>query len=225
MSAKFSKPFREKIGLYIYFRLSFFSNIIQLWSYYFAGGLPPEYRKRTFIKRLVKVIEFENAIESGTYFGNTTKILCKYVNKVFSIEIVEYLYKFTLSRNIPATLILGDSKIVINQLLPKISGPTLFFLDAHMSGGITGMSEHVTPLKYELECISGYTYLSGSVILIDDAISITGINDYPDVNFLLELASRNNLICIKSKLNSIIIADKNSVDKILKFYKDVEYLN
>jgi len=63
--------------------------------------------------------------------------------------------------------LLGDSSIVLESLLPKITDKTIFFLDAHFSGGDTGQSIKDCPLEEEI-CIINNLYKHEGIIIIDD---------------------------------------------------------
>ena len=89
---KFSNCKNIKIALYSI--ISELGVIKQLFRFYLLGGSPPEYKKRKFIKNIISLIQFDNAIESGTYLGKTAHLLSKSVQNVFTIEISNNLYKY-----------------------------------------------------------------------------------------------------------------------------------
>lgn len=211
------------LKIYFYSYISFLSVIPQTYSY-FRFGLPPEYRKRGFIKKIIQNINFDNAIETGTYLGQTTKILKKYIPNVYSIEIKRDLYLFAKKkyRKTNINFIYGDSAENLENLLKKLRGPTLFFLDGHASGGITSRGKFVTSLRHEIKILEDYKNIKDSLVLIDDAMSLNGTNDYPNIKDLEVFAFKNNLKIYKTKLNSYVITDEKICDvhKVLSEYID-----
>lgn len=207
--------------IYLYSYISFFSVIPQTYSY-LRFGLPPEYKKRGLLKKIIKNIKFDNAIETGTYLAQTTKILIKYIPNVYSFEIKKDLYLFAKKkyRKTKINFIYGDSAEKLGNLLKKLRGPTLFFLDGHASGGITTRGEFVTSLRRELEILKDYKNIKGSLILIDDALSLNGTNDYPSIKDLEVFALKSNLKIYKTKFNSYIITDEEVCDvhKVISKY-------
>tara|TARA_R110000851_G_scaffold281359_2_gene434796 strand:- start:2377 stop:2976 length:600 start_codon:yes stop_codon:yes gene_type:complete len=112
------------------------------------------------------------AIETGTYRGETTKLLSDSFDKVYSIE--KYynnnwygdkslldLYEVIQSENPNISIKLGDSVDHLRDILNKYpSEPIMFLLDAH--NGPDG------PIKKELEIIRDNSNSEKHVIIIDD---------------------------------------------------------
>ena len=61
---------------------------------------------------------------------------------------------------------LGDSKIILPELLNQIQEPVTVFLDAHYSGKLTSFGSEETPLLFELEILKNRPY--DDIIIIDD---------------------------------------------------------
>ena len=68
------------------------------------------------------------------------------------------------------TLIQGDSGVELGNLVGKLSGPALFWLDGHYSEGETAQGPKDTPIFEELEHIFS-ARRDGDVILIDEIAS------------------------------------------------------
>lgn len=71
-------------------------------------------------------------IETGSYFGDSAKLVSQYFSKVFTVENnVENhrIAKQNLDRIVNCELILGSSPEVIREL--ELTSNTFFFLDAH----------------------------------------------------------------------------------------------
>jgi hypothetical protein len=66
------------------------------------------------------------------------------------------------------TLLLGDSTTVLLDVLPQLQEPTLFWLDGHYCGGITGLGDLEKLILRELKAIFNH-HITAHVILIDDA--------------------------------------------------------
>jgi len=94
-----------------------------------------------------------------------------------------------------------------------------------MSGGITSMGEYVTPLSYELVAISKYKDLKDCVILIDDAISLNGQNDYPSLSTIIKFADDFNLKVGQTEINMLIVANQLDLELISKKIGKTSILN
>lgn len=66
-----------------------------------------------------------------------------------------------------------------------MTGPVLFWLDGHYSGGITAKGGLDTPVCAELDAILDHP-VHTHVIRIDDARCFDGISDYPQLDKLVE---------------------------------------
>lgn len=190
--------FYEKIS-----RFAFFKQII---NYIFFGSIP-EYKKRICLRKYLKLFYFKNAVESGTYFGRSTKILAKYVKNVHTIEIDRGLHEFVTKKykNLNVIFHLGDSEEIFAKILEYITGPTIFYLDGHTSGGITGKGNRNTSLSKEIFMLGKFAFLSDSLILIDDAESINGTNDYPAMGVIMSFAKLHKMMVYKTKTNSLLL--------------------
>ena len=145
-------------------------------------------------------------IETGTYLGEAINFLKNNFLKIYSIELSSVLAdeasdKFKKYDHIK--IINGDSGLVLLDVLKKETDKKLFWLDAHYSGGITAFSNNFkdTPIVKELELIFN-NWVSGSVVLIDDARMFNGSNNYPDISFL-----QNFVLERRSELNVLIDRD------------------
>jgi len=61
---------------------------------------------------------------------------------------------------------LGDSKIILPELLKNINEPITIYLDAHYSGGTTAFGDEEVPLLFELDILKNRNY--DDIIIIDD---------------------------------------------------------
>ena len=162
-----------------------------------------------FIKhRIIKNNNLENSlwIETGTYYGETTRILSEISSKTISIEADKQLYN--LSRKKLANLsnveiVLGNSK----EILPNIINSNLkydnicFYLDAHLCHDhlkdvkTFGNEDSATPIRMELSYIeNSFKNFKKINILIDDIRFFRGkFQNYPNINYLTDWCEKNNL--------------------------------
>ena len=114
------------------------------------------------IKKLIAKYNIKNFIETGTYLGQTTGAMAQVVENVYSCEInVNYFEqaKENLKSFSNITLFNTSSKQFLENVLPVIQQPALFFLDAHWQ-------EH-NPLVDELKVIAENKFCN-SIITIHD---------------------------------------------------------
>jgi len=108
-------------------------------------------------------------IETGTENGVSTFALEPHFNKIYTIEFSEKYYNKTKNRyrGNKINFIHGDSSIVFESLLPKITDKCIFFLDGHWSSGDTGHSHKDCPLNEEITNIN-MLFTNDAIIIIDD---------------------------------------------------------
>jgi hypothetical protein len=108
-------------------------------------------------------------IETGTLNGETIFSVESYFDKLYTIEFSEKYYNNTKNKYVghKINFILGDSSIVFESLLPKITDNCIFFLDGHWSSGDTGHSIKDCPLEEEIIHINNL-FQNDAIIIIDD---------------------------------------------------------
>ena len=165
----------------------------------------PEFIKHEIIKKN----SLENClwIESGTYYGNTTKVLSTIANKVISIEADERLSKLAKKRfetieNIEITL--GKSEDLLKNILIKNqkNKNVCIYLDAHLcqdhlnNQKTFGDEDTGTPIKIELNQIENEKNNFDNINLLIDDIRLFDVNfqNYPSKNYLVEWCKKNNFI-------------------------------
>ncbi|HUI91448.1 MAG TPA: hypothetical protein VLX68_04280 [Chitinivibrionales bacterium] len=153
---------------------------------------PPHIVKQMAIKEYAGKYKIGVFVETGTYLGEMVEAMAGTFTAVYSIELNrEFLDKARrrLSRFANVTLLLGDSTVLLPQVLARVTAPCLFWLDGHYSGGNV-KGEKNTPIMEELSAIMAHR-VDGHVVLIDDAREFTGSNDYPTVEAVAaRIASR-----------------------------------
>lgn len=140
-------------------------------------------------------------VETGTYFGHTSRWLASLASKVVTIEPEERLANRAtrrMSRLENVTVIKGFSESVLPEVISELSGSVAFWLDGHYSGGVTASGHGVTPIKQELtEIEKNFSQFSSVTVLIDDfrLFESREIKDssYPPRAELVDWAVRNKL--------------------------------
>jgi hypothetical protein len=182
---------------------------IASWEKYGRPIPSPSAYKQELIKAYARAYHLSTLVETGTYFGEMVEATLNDFEEIYSVELSKDLYKkaankFRLHKKVH--LFQGDSSQVLPQILKKIKQPTLFWLDAHYSAGVTVKGDTNTPVLAELEVLLNHP-IKKHLILIDDAREFTGKGDYPTLSQVEKLVadfwpnahfvSRNDIIRIQ----------------------------
>lgn len=148
----------------------------------------PQLIKQSIVKQIATQYSIKTFVETGTYLGSMINATKDLFEKIYTIELDPLLYrrakmKFINFKHI--SIYFGDSAIVLPSVLKKIKKPTLFWLDAHYSEGITAKGRLTTPIVQEIKSILKYKARK-NIILIDDALLFTGKNNYPTKRELID---------------------------------------
>jgi hypothetical protein len=142
---------------------------------------PPPYNvKLASIIYLADRISAKVLVETGSFLGNTIRALNGRFDLIASIEIAPVFARPLQRefRNEPSIrIILGDSAIELSRLLFELNKPTVFWLDAHYSGGQT-LGSNSVPIYAELDAIIKLAH-PHHAILIDDVCDFKGGDGYP----------------------------------------------
>lgn len=154
---------------------------------------PPHIVKQQTIRDFARKFELNTLIETGTYYGDMVEAMKNYFDRIYSLELSEDLYKkskkrFSKTGNVK--IIYGDSGIELRKLLDTIEDPTLFWLDAHYSSGVTAKGDNDTPIYKELTYIFNSS-LKKYVIIIDDARCFGEDPSYPSIEELKNFIKAN----------------------------------
>jgi hypothetical protein len=121
-------------------------------------------------ERLANELSIRRAVETGTFLGDSTRKLIRAFATVETIEL-----SARLARRAQLRFLLRPSVTVRHgksaALLRPAREPTLYWLDAHWSGGITAGEEYECPLLDELRATSPGT--DRDCYLVDDAALFT----------------------------------------------------
>ena len=189
-----------------YFKKKFWKHInrrsLNNWYKRNFSSPSPEFVKHQVIKKYN--LQKSLWIETGTYYGDTTKILSDIAEKVISIELDKRLYdlavkKFENSKKI--NVINGESQNLLEDILKNESYKNLcLFLDAHtcldhITNKLVSKNETLeTPIIIELNIIENYIKKFNNVnILIDDIRLFDGkTKNYHHLNEIVDWARKNN---------------------------------
>jgi hypothetical protein len=154
-------------------------------------GPQPHCGKVRTIKKTAETSGADVLIETGTYLGDTLYATRNFFTRIVSIELDRTLAENAVRRfeRFPHISILqGDSAALLPGIIKELTGPALFWLDAHYSGHITARSDKDTPIEAELASVAQSPHRH--VILIDDARCFDGTHDYPTIEKLHTTAAR-----------------------------------
>ena len=148
------------------------------------GAAPHAVKRRALLDHRHR-FALDVLVETGTYMGMMVNAMQPHFRRVVSIELDPALSmrakaRFRQSPNVEIRQ--GDSATELPAVLSTIDGPTLFWLDAHFSGGVTARAAIDTPIEAELRLILGHRSGDRHVILIDDARCFDGTHDYPTLD-------------------------------------------
>ena len=162
----------------------------------------PEFVKHQIIQN--NNIEESAWIETGTYYGDTTKILSKISSKVISIEADQDLYelaKKTFSNLENIELMFGRSEDKLPEAFKKIKTykNICIYLDAHLCNDhiknkkTFGAEKDATPIKKELKFIEEQKDKFNKInILIDDIRLFNNkFQNYPKKDYLVNWCKDN----------------------------------
>jgi hypothetical protein len=170
----------------------------------------PYFIRRAQLLQVGKHIGAEVAVETGTYRGDTTAFLARHFRETHTIEVVPALADMARDRftNQPSITVWdGDSSDVLRSLLPQLKASTLFYLDGHDSGGVTGKGLKACPVREELEIIYGSGANRVSVV-IDDARLFGTDPDYPTISEVRQWMERLRPVAIvRVEHDAIVIED------------------
>ena len=146
-------------------------------------------------------------IETGTYYGETTKLLSKISKKTISIEADKNLFETSnkILKNFKNVEILnGKSEDLLDKVISKNLNfqNVCIYLDAHLcqdhlkNTKTFGNEDTATPILNELEIVSKYvSSFEKIVVLIDDIRLFKGkFQNYPDKNTLVNWCKENNFL-------------------------------
>lgn len=155
---------------------------LRLWRKSDCEPLPPPHAyKQQVIAYYQSCFRYSLLIETGTFLGDMVEAQKNRFDSIVSIELSEMLHKKAKRRfrnQAHISILQGDSARVLPQVVQKITGPAIFWLDGHYSAGITAKGDRVSPIMEELNAILSGNNLN-HILLIDDARCFCGEDGYP----------------------------------------------
>ena len=112
--------------------------------------------------------------------------------------------------SIPKIHIVEGNSGELLPLVTKIDKPTLFWLDAHYSGGETAQGPEDSPIMKELHFI--FNHRKDHCILIDDARCFNGKAGYPRISYLKKMLAEKN----KKDGGALHLEVKNDIIRIVQ---------
>ena len=144
-------------------------------------------------------------IETGTYYGETTKLLSKISKKTISIEADKELFetsKKKLKNLKNVELLNGKSEDLLNKSISENLDfkNICIYLDAHLCQDhlknikTFGSEDTATPILQELEIIKKYygKFEKFNVLIDDIRLFYGNFQNYPDKNILVDWCKENN---------------------------------
>jgi hypothetical protein len=151
--------------------------------------LPPNAIKRLVILEAFERLGQEIFVETGTYYGETTRLLSQAAKRVLTVELSPTHYSIALrtSKRPNIELTLGDSREFLRRVTPQLRGKICFFLDAHPTNPETTPEGEIDiPILEELRIVTASPQTS--LIIIDDAVGGEG---YPSIDAVRNFANRS----------------------------------
>jgi len=168
----------------------------------------PPHVKRGIVADYVNRVRPSIFVETGTYRGDTLARVRPLVNRAISIELDPTLAKAAQRRfkrwpNVEIRI--GDSALVLAEVVAGLTQPSLFWLDGHYSGGVTANSGE-SPVMKELSSI---LLSSGEhTVLIDDARLFDGTDGYPTIGEITAMISSHDSRLTCSVVDDIIRVER-----------------
>lgn len=185
---------------------------VRTWERHGRPDPPPHAIKQQVLREFSDRYGLRIFVETGTYWGDMVAAMMPQFDVIYSIELSTELYEKACRRFRHAdqtTLIQGDSGAALATMVPKLDRPTLFWLDAHCSGGETARGASDTPVLEELKQILGAG--TGNVIIIDDARLFDTEPGYPTLKEVYTfIRERRPDLDVEVKLDSIRITPRRS---------------
>ncbi len=160
-------------------------------------GWPPRpatfLEKQNLISRMGREHGAKTFVETGTFLGEMIDAQRGQFEKLISIELAEELFQAARKKYAadPAVeLVQGDSGVKLREVAARLSGPALFWLDAHYSRGKTAGGAADAPIIKELSGIAPRQQ-PRDLILIDDARLFGLKSDYPKLAVIQKFAAQH----------------------------------
>lgn len=152
------------------------------------GGSLTEEELTQLLTKYPQLKQIKICMESGTYKGESTRLLSKFFDRVYTFEINKLLYdeakKISEEQKIDTEFYLfGDSVKLLRRSIISDQRPCFLFLDAHISGADSSWNkEELVPLLSELKVINNF-YPNNHIglICVDDVRLFDKFDDWKNI--------------------------------------------
>lgn len=122
-------------------------------------------------------------VETGSHVGDMVAACLGQFDRIYSIELSDDYYAFCRGRfwgNPSVRIIRGDSSVELPRLLETLSGPCLFWIDAHGNDPVEyAVGDTESAAVGELPAVAAYCRVyRGCVVMVDDMHLAGGKNGY-----------------------------------------------
>jgi hypothetical protein len=142
---------------------------LALWGLLGRSVPPPSLFKARTVRKYARRYGLSCLVETGTFRGGMIAALKRDFDEIYSIELSPELHaaaRLRFNKDKHIELICGDSGDELPRLVERLARESLFWLDAHYSGGVTARGIKDTPIMKEIACI--LRDAKAHVILVDD---------------------------------------------------------
>jgi hypothetical protein len=119
---------------------------------------------------LARDLQTDTFVETGTFLGGTAAWASRHFRRVVTTENASEFHRRARERYAACAnveFVFGHSGERLPEIVSALEGPTIFWLDAHWSGGDTFGADEQCPILDELRAVNRSPH--ENVILIDDA--------------------------------------------------------
>jgi hypothetical protein len=178
------------------------------------------------ILELKEAYRIKNFIETGTYSGDTAYWASQVFEQVLTIEYSQFIYekvaqKYSHINNIQ--FLYGDTREQLSYIVQSLNTSSLFWLDAHWSGGLTYGESDQCPVIEEIEIINRSE--EEHFIFIDDARLFLSppplplvIEQWPEISIVLKALNSSKKSRYIVIIDDVIIAVPGFAKSILAYY-------
>jgi hypothetical protein len=166
-----------------------------LWALGHRAGLgkipPPHAYKQHLVKALGKRHGLRTLVETGTWKGHMVDATARSFANIYTVELDDEHHEAAAARFADRShihTVHGDSGTLLPDIVAGLTGPALFWLDAHYSGQGTA-GDQANPIEREIATVLTAVE-RGHVILIDDARDFNGAEGYPTIDRLSQLTAQ-----------------------------------
>ena len=129
---------RSALGVYVWTVLQ--RRASRSWKAHPYGRIPPAMVKHSVIRDYATQFGTRVLVETGTFLGDTIFALRNqfepdHIDRARPATGCQARRRFAQDQHV--SILLGDSGQVLHDVLRHLDRPTLFWLDAHYSGGVT----------------------------------------------------------------------------------------